>query len=205
MFYSQRDVKWATKKLGFGKTTIGSSGCFITSIGNIVEKTPIEINDLAKKCGAFNVDMLNAGILAKYLGYGYVKQIRPPVSVCVAETNYYKKVGVPQHFFLLNPKNSKRVDPLDIEPAWESNNYPIVSYRLFVKLEAKKSPVASQKPADVKLPTPPVETPVIAKQEPITTPKPIKLSELPPIKEYTWLDELKELILDLINLITKKK
>ena len=204
MFYSQKDIRWATKKLGFGKTTIGSSGCFITSIGNLVEKTPVEINDLAKKCGAFNVDMLNAGVLAKELGYGYVKQIRPPVNVCVAETNYYSKMGVPQHFFLFNPKNAKRVDPLDLSPGWESNTYPIVSYRLFVKTELS----AVEKPKVVSIPKIESIVPVIAKEVPIITPQevvePIKLSELPKIKEITAAGELKKLILDIFNFIISK-
>ena len=134
-YFSQKDPKWRDKLLGYGRTTFGSSGCAIVSFANLQlyngeKDTPLDINQTAKKCGAFSGDMLTFGILAKKLGYTYLKTTTKPKEVCIAETDNYKKVGAPQHFFLFDPENEKRVDPLDLTPQWEPNTYKIVSYRL---------------------------------------------------------------------------
>jgi hypothetical protein len=217
MYFSQRDKKWATKKLGFGTTTFYGYGCAITSITNLHKfftdsnLTPLEINEIAKNCGAFTGDMLNFGILANKLGYKYEKLSKKPKIRCIIETNFYKKVGVQQHFVFFNPENGKRIDSLDEVPSWEENNYPIVSYRVFTKIEEKpKKEVSKEVKVESNIQTPPKqETPIVTPTVSLQSEsKTIKLSELPKIeeaKEYTCLDELKELILDLINLITKKK
>ncbi len=176
LYSSQKNPLWSNKYLGFSKTKIGTAGCFITSISNLLAyngetKTPSEINDIAKKCGAFTGDMLNAGILAKALGYGYVKAIKPPVSNCIVETNYYAKMGFSQHFVFFNPRNGKRVDPLDLSPGFEPNNYPIISYRLFLKLEQKiQTPDLVSIPEKIvtKIQTP---EPTISESNTVTPPK----------------------------------
>jgi hypothetical protein len=237
MYYSQLDERWKNKKLGFGKTTFGSSGCPIVSIANLhkfysdSKLTPLEINEIAKKCGAFNVDMLNFSILAKELGYNYEKWtpshplFKKLGQRVIAETNYYSKVGVPQHFFFYNPATNKRIDPLDKIPSWEDNSYPLVSYRIFTKI----APLVIKKVEKVQSATIDVKTLSAVKIEPITTPQElntaidmvnnspgitetektvildtIKLSELPKIEEITALGEFKKLLMDLFNFIFKK-
>ena len=168
MYYSQKDSRWATKKVGYGKLTFAQAGCALTAIANKlkfdgIEKTPLEINDIAKKCGAFNVDMLIFPVLAEALGYKYSKQIAKPTGRQIIETNYYAKVGVPQHFVFYNPENEKRIDSLDLEPSWEENNYPVVSYRVFTK--ALQSPAIPEKLSEQQVSTPAEIVPPSSSQE----------------------------------------
>jgi hypothetical protein len=54
--YGQRDTKWASVLLGYNTLTkynIGDFGCLITSLGNYIGKTPLEVNDLLKANGGF--------------------------------------------------------------------------------------------------------------------------------------------------------
>jgi hypothetical protein len=52
--YSQRDSRWAKVKLGFGTTqTIGSDGCTITAIGNILGVEPTVVNEKLKAVTGF--------------------------------------------------------------------------------------------------------------------------------------------------------
>jgi hypothetical protein len=135
--YSQKS--YPNVKLGNSNDTISNSGCFITSIANLLEYygrglTPPEVNEIGKKCGAFNGALLTAGTLAKALNLSYEKTSKVPVDVCIAETDHYKSKGVPQHFFLYCPLESGRIDPLKLNPKWEHNTYKIVSYRIFNNL-----------------------------------------------------------------------
>ena len=142
-YFSQRDPKWRDKLLGFGHSTFGAAGCVVTSFANFQkyqgqEDTPLDINETAKACGAFQGDMMVFSTLAKKLGYSYLKTTIKPTEVCIAETNHYSKLGVPQHFFLYKPENGKRIDPLDLTPQWEDNTYNIVSYRVLKTVETPK-------------------------------------------------------------------
>jgi hypothetical protein len=135
--YSQKS--YPNVKLGNSNDTIANSGCFIVSISNLLEYygrglTPPEVNEIGKKCGAFNGALLTAGTLAKALNLSYEKTTKAPVDVCIAETDHYKSKGVPQHFFLHCPLESGRIDPLNLNPKWEHNTYKIVSYRIFNNL-----------------------------------------------------------------------
>jgi hypothetical protein len=139
MYFSQKDKRWANKVVGFGSMTFSQVGCAIVSVANKlkydgIDMTPLEVNEFAKNCGAFNVNMLNFQRLANALGYDYVKQTKKPKDRQIGETNHYKKVGVPQHFIFLR-EDGKRIDPLDENPSWEVNNYPIISYRVFKKIK----------------------------------------------------------------------
>jgi len=60
--YGQRDNRWANVLLGYNKNTlynIGGWGCLITSLGNYVGKTPIEVNDILKANGGFTANSGN--------------------------------------------------------------------------------------------------------------------------------------------------
>ena len=49
--YSQRDPQWANTLLGYNtdkKYSIGQWGCLITSFGNYIGKTPLEVNQILK-------------------------------------------------------------------------------------------------------------------------------------------------------------
>lgn len=134
MFYAQVDPKWKNTKLGTCSTTIGQSGCFMTSLANVAWKLPSEVNELFKKNGAYVSGCLVSSDKAAALlnlTYGGKTTTKPSV-VCIAETNYYASKGVPQHFFMWHP-DGRIADPLDMNPDWQKNtkNYPIVSYRLF--------------------------------------------------------------------------
>lgn len=203
MYFSQKDPRWRDKKVGFGGLSFGAAGCAITSVANILKwndevKDPLEINNIAKNCGAFKVDMLSFPILAKQLGYDYLKipktdSMFPKIGQkVIAETNYFSKVGVPQHFFLFNPSNKKRLDPLDLNPSWEENNYPIVSYRVLNKLTyVNQSPEKGQ---EVNITEPIQET-----LKPIQT-----YTAIPVLDKETLTDpknQWKQMVDDLISLI----
>ena len=140
-YFSQKDPVWKNTKLGTCTTTIGSSGCFITSFCNLLKKfdiikiEPDDFNDLCmRKCWYTNGCMFQPDKAARYFDMSYEKKYTYK-GVCICETNFYKKLGFSQHFFLYDTDKKKRLDPLDLEPSWEDNNYPIVSYRVFTKIK----------------------------------------------------------------------
>lgn len=137
--YSQKDPKYKNVKLGTGSLTIGQAGCFITSICNlliqkdIIKLTPEDLNKICIKKGFYsNGNMLNAPKLAEYFKLNYEKR-KYYSGTCIIETNHFKKLGVPQHFFV--SKGNKRLDPLDYPCEWEKNDYNPISYRVFTKKE----------------------------------------------------------------------
>jgi len=160
MFYSQHDPAYKKIRLGTCTTTLYESSCFLTSFCNFlslqgIDIDPIVLNELCKKKGFFsNGCMFNASAVAKYFGFTYErinkKDVKMLPGLCVMETDMYK-LKFPQHFVLFRPSSNERVDPLDsFTPIWETNNYPIVSYRVFT---VKDIPiVALDKP---------IETPVV--------------------------------------------
>lgn len=146
-FFSQKSFN---KPLGKSTTTIKSSGCLLTSCANWVNyiglstMNPLELNELFVLKGVFSGANINCALAAKALGVSYVKTYDNPNVVCVCETDHYKKVSVPQHFFLYNPKTKMRVDPLDLVPVWEKNDYHIVSYRVFTWNKPQATTIASK-------------------------------------------------------------
>jgi hypothetical protein len=88
--------------------------------------------------------------------------------IVICETDYYKNVGVLQHFFLYDPLTKERIDPLDLKPDWEANTYPIVSYRVLeLPLQAPTPPESTPEPQQ---PTEPVKPPETQPVAPETTP-----------------------------------
>ena len=154
MFYSQKS--YPNTKLGTCSDTIAQSGCFMTSFCNLLHELGIaEIDPIVfnKKAFPNGGCMANAGSWANLYNLQYLKSaIKPSLApACIAETDHWKSVGVPQHFFLWRP-DGKIVDPLDAKPDWKENTkYGIVSYRLF----APKIPIKTEQ-------TPKIETPVPA-------------------------------------------
>lgn len=144
-FYSQKDPKWAKEKLGSGPDTIGQSGCKNTSFCNLGKEmewfdyTPQSLNRLMIKEKLYTDGLLIAdAVIAKYFGLTTERVKKDPGIVCIAETNYYskkdkngKEIGVPQHFFAY--EKGMILDPLDPDPKWKKNPYPLVSFRVFKK------------------------------------------------------------------------
>lgn len=145
MIYSQRDHKWAKETLGFGKTTLGSHGCFVTSLAIMCGKTPSEVNSILKKGKFFNGDLIiSSNAMAKSLGLTYVGKIdSQPKFKTIAEVDMSPAPGKQQHFVVVKEDGSI-IDPWTgtIRP---KGTYPIMSYRLFNVLKAPQVPKEEKK------------------------------------------------------------
>lgn len=145
MIYSQRDPKWAKETLGFGKTTLGSHGCFVTSLAIMCGKTPSEVNSILKKGKFFNGDLIiSSNAMAKSLGLTYVGKIdSQPKFKTIAEVDMSPAPGKQQHFVVVKEDGSI-IDPWTgtIRP---KGTYPIMSYRLFNVLKAPQVPKEEKK------------------------------------------------------------
>jgi len=127
----QRDPRWANIKLGFGTTTIGSHGCFLTDLSMMAGITPDKANEILKKAGAFNKDLIISDKAAKALGLEYYP---PPRSeafncshTCIAEVDFNPATTTKeQHFVVLQPDGTQ----LD---SWtgKTSKYRIISIRVF--------------------------------------------------------------------------
>jgi hypothetical protein len=132
LYLSQKNPAWKDIKLGTcSKDTIGSSGCFVTSLGMLADITPDVANKMIMDGGGY-VDGCNIGDpykIAEILGLNYEgKTTEYQNDTCIAETNHYAASGVPQHFFIWLG-NGRIVDSLTgVE---SENKYKIVSFRLF--------------------------------------------------------------------------
>ena len=140
--YSQRDLRWAWKKLGNSNLTIYNWGCFLCCLAMIVGKRPDEVNEILKSAGAFNGANIISDKAAKALGLAYFGKdsninSMPQWSPSIKEVDYNKLLGgVQQHFVLRIIKDDGSraiIDPLGgVERT--INYYPaFVSYRLFRK------------------------------------------------------------------------
>ena len=130
-YYSQKDTKWAKEYIGKTKYTIGKYGCYITSLAMLLDKTPLQLNNELIRGFCFDhVGLLLNDKAAKLLGRKYSKVKKSTIFPCIGETDHYKKMGYPQHFFVLLD-NKTRIDPLDLAPLPEPNDYNVVSMRIF--------------------------------------------------------------------------
>jgi lysozyme len=146
--YSQKDKRWKDIKLGFGKYTIGTDGCFITALSMMVKKTPDVVNEILKQARAFSGSLIISDKAAKALGLELLKgnsnipgkmtniNYMPDWSPSIKEVDYNSKTAViEQHFVLRIIEDGKRyiIDPLGGIKR-EINYYPkFKSYRLFKK------------------------------------------------------------------------
>lgn len=147
MIYGQRDPKWAKETLGFGKTTIGSHGCFVTSLSIMCGKTPSEVNGILKKGKFFTGDLIiSSNAMAKTLGLTYVgKMDSQPKFKTIAEVDMSPAPGKQQHFVVVKEDGSI-IDPWTgtIRP---KGTYNIMSYRLFNVIKAPSIPKEDKNPA----------------------------------------------------------
>ena len=61
VYYGQRDARWSNEIMGFGVSSIGSVGCYLTSLCNGLNTkgyfyTPFTLNDLLKQTGSFDLE-----------------------------------------------------------------------------------------------------------------------------------------------------
>lgn len=152
-YYSQRDKRWADDVLGFGKTRLGTHGCFVTSLGNLCGKTPREVNHILQKGKFFNGDLIiSSEAMAKSLGLTYAgRSDKQPKYRCIAEVDMSPAPGKQQHFILIKEDGS-------IIDSWTGTirpkgTYPIVSYRLF------RAVGVSKEKSDTKVPLSPENAP----------------------------------------------
>ncbi len=140
--FSQKDLRWSSNKLGTGRNTIGSDGCFIDSGGMLGYMSPDVVNELMIKAhGYANRDRVISEVLAKVLGVEYNGiTTKKPDHICIAETAHYSPR---QHFFVFAPAGTLRqhedmmIDPLDHPDVigWTPVKYKIKTYRLFEEKE----------------------------------------------------------------------
>lgn len=144
ILYSQKDNSWKNQRLGTcNGETIAKSGCKITCYAMLDGRNPSVIDNLLTDNKVYVSGCLtNDEACAKFLGLEYNgKTTVKPSYTCIAETNYYKKYGVPQHFFIIRP-DGMIADPLSNPCVWRKNTYPIVSYRLIKeKITPKEEPM----------------------------------------------------------------
>lgn len=144
--YSQRDPKWANDKLGFGSTTIGSHGCFVTCLAMMAGIPPNETNQILKREKAFYKDLIISEKAAKalnlnYYGRNYNISGMPNWSPSIKEVDFSPSPGKQQHFVLRiiekDHELASKYGALIVDP-WTGkhqriNYYPFVSYREFQK------------------------------------------------------------------------
>ena len=145
---SQLDPRWAKMLLGNSTTsTIKRYGCKLTSLAMMAYKKPPEVNEILKKAGAFNVDLISDTRAAKALGMKYdgvLARSALPEKPCIVEVDYNKFLsGKQQHFAVwLGFKNSQGQwmikDPLSPPNSMNiplPKKYDIISFRMFHEMK----------------------------------------------------------------------
>lgn len=144
--FSQRDKRWASKNMaGIKGLTFEKFACLLCSIAMLDGRTPDILNDLFIKNDIFtdgyavhtstksDDDLIDNVKAAKLLGFTHkYSKINLGVYPCIAETDHFKKLGYPKHFFIMID-GCHRVDPLDLNPIPEGNDYKIISWRSWIK------------------------------------------------------------------------
>lgn len=137
-YFSQKDKRWAKLKLGSSKLEMKDFGCLVASLSMIIGMPPDLTLQILNKSNCFTKEgALICPTAAKVLGYTYQKigylQSETKISFpCIGETDHFTKMNYRQHFFVCL-KDGRRIDPLDINPKPEPNDYHIVSFRVFLK------------------------------------------------------------------------
>jgi len=131
-YYSQHDSHYRNITIGNTPYKIGSYGCLIVSLAMLDSRPPNVVNALLTAHECFTAEgYLISECAAKALSMDYRgKTGYWQTGVCIAETDFFKSKGYPQHFFVWLG-NGEIIDPIDGEQ--KVNPYPIVSFRLFVE------------------------------------------------------------------------
>lgn len=129
ILYSQHDPSYDRKTLGVSKLTVHGYGCFLVSMANLFQKSPIEL--LSVSNGITPDGLLNASVMAKYCGGEYLGQKTTGQGWQIAQTDHYAAQGFSTHFFCVNLQERKQIDPLNFPAKVEPLSYRIVNIRIF--------------------------------------------------------------------------
>ncbi len=160
---NQLDKKFVGNYIGNTKSSFANYGCFLFALTYLYSKlkkkqiSPVEVNRILLKAGAYNKDMIISEKAAKALGLEYLGKKTdinyPAYFPCIKEVDYSIKDGKQQHFVIRESIDGQRVilDPLGgttreinyyetkvNDKEWKSGHF---SYRLFklpTKLEEYK-------------------------------------------------------------------
>lgn len=148
---NQRDEKWGNLNLGFSKSKIKDSGCFLTCLSMLSDTTPDKANDILKQALAFSKDLIISDKAAKALDLEYNPPARSesfPVShICIAEVDFSPSPGKQQHFVVFDPFKRIFIDPY-YGGEVPMTTYQIVSLRLFKakEMDIYKKTISSTAP-----------------------------------------------------------
>ncbi len=132
----QTDPRWNRIRLGKSSTTIGTAGCLLTCYSMLVGTTPDKLNEVYTKNGVFNGALIvqERAISLSKLRFN-PDRYHAVYTPIIAETDHYKRQGIPQHFFIWLG-DGWILDPVDGQK--KLNKYRIVSYRNITPSEAEK-------------------------------------------------------------------
>lgn len=135
-YFSQRDPAYKAQKLGKSTLNVDGYGCFLCSIANLYQKSPVELLGVAD---AFDADgTLHSDILAKFCGGSAgAKATEAPSGWCIAQTDFYASKGFPVHFFCVNAQTKEQIDPLAFPAIIAPLTFNIQSYRPFTNVALK--------------------------------------------------------------------
>jgi len=140
--YSQKDIRWSWRKLGWCNTTFAQNGCCVTCLAMLTGKTPLEVNDILKAGGGFvngcDVWWQKACNLLGLEWYGIGS--KPAFYPTIAKV----RMANGATHFVLALSNNRIVDPLDGKE--KGNVYPIVEYRNVKAPQAQPEPQPTPAP-----------------------------------------------------------
>lgn len=125
----QDNPKWAMLKLGKSGHTMSRFGCYVTALASLLNRQPDEFLSFLNDNDCFDeFGLLNNVKVAKLLNMKYHYENGDYPGENIACTNFYYKLGFPQHFFL------KLADGRIMDPLYGKvmeNHYKIVSTRVW--------------------------------------------------------------------------
>lgn len=138
--YAQTDPRWSNRLLGTSSVTIGNYGCAITALGNMANKTPLEVNEILKRGGGFlQGSLVIWGTACNLLGLKWSgTTTTQPKLPCIAQV---RGSGFPMHFVIILG-GGQIIDSYDGRT--KKNPYLIVSYRA---VSAPNQPAPTPPPA----------------------------------------------------------
>lgn len=145
---SQRDKRWASKKLGFSNLTIGSYGCTLVSLTMLLNylgyiDTPDQVNQKLKSVKAFSGALLLwTNVQKAYPKLKFIKRAYNYSNIEVASYVYVRKlpvmvevnassIGAPRHWVLFKGGGVMN-DPWTGKEE-KTSKYPLTGYSLYQK------------------------------------------------------------------------
>jgi len=136
--YSQRDSRWSEEKIGDTQSSIGRYGCLITAFGNVIDKTPSEVNAQLKEVHGYANDLVIwSKVPEAFPELKFIKRsnvynnddVKTAIDrnkFCLVEVDYDGKIDSPLDFHWVEfIGNQKLIDPWDGKEK-PTNTYPLV-------------------------------------------------------------------------------